>query len=219
MNKHAEKFVGAIIGLETARFLEQLAFIPYRHGQVIEPSNISLLYWGILVAINIGAAYQIYLFFRSISNERQPATENELESAKNRFLNSESSVAFSSTWLGKTFLVLALLWGGYVLASGEANSGSVLFGHWFSGGLLLFVASFLSGWSVKISPSGETLVFRRYAMVTGNLKLSEATTEMANSGLFLRSGSARYRIPIRRLARSEREVVCRVFERSTVGTR
>lgn len=212
MNKSATAFAWSFPGLEMARMFVEYGYVPLRFGEKIDAVNDPLFFWLVVGALLFSVMLSIANFVRSIVKERKrPASTVECGMLNKAFLSGKHTIAYSSSWLGRVIVGLVVLWAVYVAFVGNPDQSAWFLGSWFSALFFLCVATFLGAWSVGVSKSGNTMVFKRLSMVTGNLELPASSSGMNKEALIIRRGSAEYRISMIKLAKRDREILCAVF--------
>ena len=212
MNKPVQKFIGGIFGFEFVRRSLEAGYVPSFSGEHIERVVQPNLYWFIVAVMGLGAVATVFSLIRALAHERVvPTSAGDIENEKRSFLAGDISIAYSTVWCVPVILGLLAFWLLYVFLRGEVAYESWFVGYWFSALLFLFLSSYLTGWSVVASSSGDTLVFKRLFSVTGNLALPVTKKAMRKGVLELRNTGAMYSIPITRLSPRDREIICAAF--------
>lgn len=211
MNKSAEAYVWGFLGFEMARIFVHKGYIPLRHGQRINAVNDPLFFWGFILVLALSIFAAVINFVLSIAEEYRERSIPNSGEEQAKFLAGEHTISYSSIWLFPVVSGLFGAWAFFVFSSGEFDFGSWFLGHWATAVLVLLVGTFISGWSLRVSQSGNTVLFKRLAMITGNLPLPVTCRQRGRSVLVLSAQSAEYSVPLHKLSKRNRELLKRVF--------
>lgn len=212
MNKPVQEFIGGIFLVEFARRSIEVGYVPTYVGTHIERAEQPNLFWSLIALFCIGTVTAVYALLKSWVNERtKSASFDEIEDAKRAFLSGGISIPYSTAWSAPVVFGLFASWLFYVLVKGEPSPGSLFLGHWFTALLFFAVSSYVTGWSMAVSGSGNTLILKRLFSVAGNLSLPDTTGFVENGRLVLQNANAEYKIPLRRLSPANRAIVRAAF--------